>query len=572
VTLSRRPAERRRVVALVVLSCLSLGSIAGLVGGMVSCAPEKQAAQARPLSASEASRLGDMRVTNYRDERAGLHATWGDGDAQVRVAGWVDWKKGLTYVRVGGPGAGDKRGLLQAVPGVVATRPATPGEAAEEANPAQSTDATKPAPPVAEPPATPPTDGWQVRPWSASGKTATPLDAFLSLVFVMASTKPDPADLLAKTESRWMGQERIGGTTVDVLLGPAVPPQPLPTATPPAAKPKKAQPSAAEPNTNEPTADEPTATEPTAAEPTTDETTRQPERAKASGSASPGPSLSPSPARTAPPTALSELGGTVRYWLDSGAKLRRFEALLPGNLSVRADLDRENRPELTAVAAFGGAPITPRAPNKTEAALLAKMRQRNLERGGARLTIAVPTVPTANLRGGGWLDWTSTVAYLAVSDTAKPTDVAFLRANAAGVAYQTKAGKAMDTPPLPAPDNGWQFQAWAQRTDARGSLDIDLLLGEALASAATTKDSASYFVDHASFLRKDKINGGAMTVFEIAKPAEQGIIGRGQARMRYWLDKTGAVRRLEARTRSGTWAQLDLTDDTVPTLPTAPLG
>ncbi|GIF53568.1 hypothetical protein Afe04nite_81070 [Asanoa ferruginea] len=563
---------------MVVLSCLSLGSIAGLVGGMVSCAPEKQAVQARPLSASEASRLGDMRVTNYRDERAGLHATWGDGDAQVRVAGWVDWKKGLSYLRVGGPGAGDMRGLLQSVPGVVATRSATPGEAAEEANPAQSTDATKPAPPVAEPPATPPADGWQVRTWSASGKTAKPLDAFLSLVFVMASTKPDPADLLAKTESRWMGQERIGGTTVDVLLGPAVPPQPFPTATPPAAKPKKSQPSSAEPSTNgsttdQPNGDAPNGGQPTAADQATDDTTRQPERAKATESAAPATATaSPSPARTAPPTALSELGGTVRYWLDSGAKLRRFEALLPGNLSVRADLDRENRPDLTAVAAFGGAPITPRAPSKSEAALLAKMRQRSLERGGARLTIAVPTVPTANLRGGGWVDWTSTVAYLAVSDTAKPTDVAFLRANAAGVAYQTKSGKAMDTPPLPAPDNGWQFQAWAQRTDARGSLDIDLLLGEALASAATSKDSASYFIDHASFLRKDKIDGAGMTVFEIAKPAEQGIIGRGQARMRYWLDKTGAVRRLEARTRSGTWAQLDLTDDTVPTLPTAPLG
>ncbi|MEV4617196.1 hypothetical protein AB0J74_00575 [Asanoa sp. NPDC049573] len=555
---------------MVVLSCLSLGSIAGLVGGMVSCAPEKQAVQARPLSASEASRLGDMRVTNYRDERAGIHATWGDGAAQVRVAGWIDWKKSLAYVRVGGPGAGDRRGLLQAVPGVLATRSATPGEAAEEADPAQSTDATKPAPPVAEPPATPPADGWQIRPWSASGKTAKPLDAFLSLMFVMASTKPDPADLLARTESRWMGQERIGGTTVDVLLGPAVPPQPLPTVTPPApAKPKSTPSSTAA----EPTTDGPTATEPSATEPAGDETTRQPERAKASASASPGmTAASPSPSRTAPPTALNELGGTVRYWLDSGAKLRRFEALLPGNLSVRADLDRENRPELTAVAAFGGAPITPRAPSKTEAALLAKMRQRNLERGGARLTIDVPTLPVADLRGGGWLDWNSTVAYLAVADTAKPTDVAFLRASVGGVAYQTRTGKAMDTPPLPAPDSGWQFQAWAQRTDARGSLDIDLLLGEALASAATTRDSASYFVDHASFLRKDKIDGVGVTVFEIAKPAEQGIIGRGQARMRYWLDKTGAVRRLEARTRSGTWAQLNLTDDTIPTLPTAPLG
>ncbi|SNT62193.1 hypothetical protein SAMN05421812_1148 [Asanoa hainanensis] len=528
-TLSRRPAERRRVVALVVLVCVSLGSLAGLIGGLVSCAPNQTAPQPRPLTAAEAQRLSEMRVTNYRDERSGVNATWGEGDAQVRVAGWVDWKRALAYLRVGGPGAGDQRGLLQAVPGVVATRPATPAEAAAEAEAPRPSDATKPAPPIAEPPADPPTDGWQLRAWTPSGKTATPLDTFLSLVFVVANTKPDHADLLAKSDARWTGQDRIGGTTVDVLLGPAVPPQPLPTATPTA-------------------------------------------KTKTKTNATASPSASPSPSRTAPPTALNELGGALRYWLDPTAKLRRFEALLPGNLPARVDLDRTNRAEVNAVAAFGGRAITPRAPSKKEAELLAKMRQRNQDRAGAKFTVDVPTLPLAHLRGTGWLDWNNTVAYAAVHDVRKLTDVVLLRADTDGVAFQSKTGKAIDEPPVPAPDGGWTFQTWAQRTDARGGLDIDLLLGEALAVAAPTQDSADYFADHASFLRKDTVDGVTVTVFEIAKPAEQGNIGRGQARMRYWLDKTGAVKRVEARTRAGTFGQIDIEDATVPTLPTGRLG
>ncbi|GIF72623.1 hypothetical protein Asi02nite_21410 [Asanoa siamensis] len=518
---------------MVVLSCLSLGSLAGLVGGLVSCGPQEQPVQARPLSAAEAQRLAEMRVTNYRDERAGIGATWGEGATEVRVAGWIDWKHALAYLRVGGPGAGDQRGLLQAVPGTVATRPATAADAAAEAEAPRTGDATKPAPPVAAPPAAPPTDGWQVRPWSPTGKTATPLDTFLSLMFVMASTKADQADLLAKTEARWVGTDRIAGATVDVLLGPAVPPQPLPTATPPATK-------SAKPSPSRPTeAKTPTATQsPTATS-----------------------------SRTAPPTSLNELGGAVRYWLDSGAKLRRFEAVLPGNLSVRADVDHADRPDFDAVAYFGGNKVTPRAPSKAETTLLAKMRQRNLDRGGVKLAVSVPTVPVANLRGGGWLDWNSSIAYVAVHDVAKPTDVALLRASGSGVSYQPKSGKALDEPPLPAPYEGWVFQTWAQRADPRGGLDIDLLLGEALAMASTTKDSAKYFQEAASFLRKDEVGGVAVTVFEIAKPAEQGVIGRGQARMRYWVDKTGAVLRLEARTRTGTFAQADLVDAEVPELP-----
>jgi hypothetical protein len=56
-----------------------------------------------------------------------------------------------------------------------------------------------------------------------------------------------------------------------------------------------------------------------------------------------------------------------------------------------------------------------------------------------------------------------------------------------------------------------------------------------------------------------------VTVYEIAKGADLGG-ARGAARIRYWMDRTGVLRRLELRTRTGAFAQLDITPGEVPTL------
>jgi hypothetical protein len=57
-----------------------------------------------------------------------------------------------------------------------------------------------------------------------------------------------------------------------------------------------------------------------------------------------------------------------------------------------------------------------------------------------------------------------------------------------------------------------------------------------------------------------------VTVYEILKPAERGI-QRGHARFRYWVDEEGGLRRVELRTRAGSFAQLDIAPGDVPTLP-----
>jgi hypothetical protein len=196
---------------LAVLACLALGSAAGLAGGLVTSAPPAADAE-RPLTLSEARRLAAMRRINFQDDRAGIHAVLGSAGAETYLVGWVDWRRPLLYAAVSGPGAGDQRGLRQAVPGLVATRPETAGA---------------PAPTTAggQPPATPPIGEWRVRAVTAAHPDK-PYDALAALLFGLSRNEVDAVDALRYSEARWLGPARAGGTPVDVIVGPAV----LPTA------------------------------------------------------------------------------------------------------------------------------------------------------------------------------------------------------------------------------------------------------------------------------------------------------------------------------------------------------
>jgi hypothetical protein len=519
-----RTTDRRRAVALAVLACLSIGSAVGLAGGLVSCTPADEPAEARPLSAAEAQRLASMRLVNYRDKRAGIEARYGKGDATVRMTGWVDWTRSLVYLNVGGPGAGAERGLIQAVPGILATRPATPA-----ADPAATpgVDTAVDAPPV-----TPPADGWRIRAFNVAGPKPAPLESFLALLFTVATDRTDAADVLEHSESRWLGTDKLAGTEVDVLLGPAVPPREVPPA-----------------GTTAPRVDAPSPT-PTAL-------------AKQSAA----PTGSPTPA----PSALAQMGGGVRYWIDASSRMHRFEALLGNDVPVEVDLNRTDNPEFVAVDAFGGLPVNARGVTAEEAAVLARVAQRNLTRGGGTLDLTVPTMPAANLRGAGWIDWKDGTAYLSVRDLDNPADVALMRADREGVAVLQIRPRANARPPLPAPTGDrWKYQRWVDRADTSGGLDLDLLVAEALTLAASDRDDPAALRQRASWLRADKIGDRAVSVYEIAKPQETGAVRRGQARMRYWIDKAGGLRRIELRTRTGAFAQLDITPGEVPDLPSVP--
>jgi hypothetical protein len=62
-------------------------------------------------------------------------------------------------------------------------------------------------------------------------------------------------------------------------------------------------------------------------------------------------------------------------------------------------------------------------------------------------------------------------------------------------------------------------------------------------------------------VRGDSLAGETVDVVEVRT---------SRTPLRYWIDRSGLLRRLELRTRPGTWAQLDLAPGTVPRLP--PVG
>ncbi|MEU4567365.1 hypothetical protein [Micromonospora sp. NPDC023956] len=243
-----------------------------------------------------------------------------------------------------------------------------------------------------------------------------------------------------------------------------------------------------------------------------------------------------------------------RYWVDRDARLHRLTARLPDAVPVTLDLDRSHRPPLHPVAALGGAPGLPRDLTRAEAERLVRMPGRNRALGGTALVLAVPTGTGANLRGGGWLDWRGQVAYLATTDLDAPRQRTLARHDRSGVT-RTKipAGdEAPDArPPLPPP----REPRWERvRT---GSGELDLLVGAALRAALEAPDP-----HRATWLRRDSADKRPVDVVEVP--------GEG-APLRYWLDRTGVLRRLELRTGAGAWAQIDLVQAPVPRLPAVPV-
>ncbi|MGK5518000.1 hypothetical protein ACSNN9_01430 [Micromonospora sp. URMC 107] len=451
-----RVVTGRRRTVLLVLAAVAVLSAAALVVGLLTWVPDR-AERPRALTGAERERLAAMRVTNYRDLRAGVRLTAGAGAARTELVGWVDWSRPLAYLDVGGPGAGAERGLLQATPTMVLLRP-------------DPTAVPTPAPP----PLVPPADRWRLHdPPAGRG-----LAAVLDLIFRLAADRPEPpADA-----ARRIGGAMVGTTPVDILQAPP-----------------------------------------------------------------------PGPGASAPP---SPPDGQPRYWLDHDARLHRLETALAGVGPVTVQLNRTDRPTLRPVDALGGRPGQPRALTTAERGRLDRLPARLRARGGAAVTLTAPLAAATNLRGSGWMSWSGRAAYVTVADLDVPDRRTLLRADGTGVrrvevpaATVPGAVESPGRPPLPPPTRGW-------RADPQRAGELGVLLDAALRAAASTGGRGA-----ALRVRGDTVAGKTVDVVELRTP--RGLL-------RYWIDRAGALRRLELRTRAGAWAQLDLTPATVPRLAPAP--
>ncbi|PZF85242.1 hypothetical protein C1I99_29760 [Micromonospora deserti] len=244
-----------------------------------------------------------------------------------------------------------------------------------------------------------------------------------------------------------------------------------------------------------------------------------------------------------------------RYWVDRDARLHRLEIRLPHVGPVTVQLNRTNRPTLRPVDALGGRPGLPRALTAAEHDRLGRLPERLRARGGATVTLTAPLDATTNLRGAGWLSWAGRRAYLAVADLRAPDHRTLLRQDSAGAARaQVPAGTVPGTveepgrPPLPPPVVHWQAGPPGD--------DLGRLIDAALRAGGTASQRAT-----AKRLRGDSLAGRTVDVIKLRT-------SRGP--LRYWIDRSGLLRRLELRTRPGAWAQLDLEPGPVPRLPAAP--
>ncbi|MFE9190800.1 hypothetical protein ACFYL6_14430 [Micromonospora sp. NPDC007208] len=273
----------------------------------------------------------------------------------------------------------------------------------------------------------------------------------------------------------------------------------------------------------------------------------------------PQPTGAPAAAGTAtgaPGAPTPAPDGPTRYWLDQDARLHKLVTRLPGAGPVTMIFNRADRPTLRPVDALGGRPGLPRALTDAEQRRLDRLPARLRAQGGATVTLTAPTGTDTNLRGAGWLSWTARTAYLAVADLGVPDRRTLLRRDAAGLARAdlpaVEAGggtaEVPARPPLPPPGGAW-------RVSRPGRDDLSVLVDAAVTAGSVGHRGAAVRV------REDVTAGRTVDVIE------SGPTG---ARLRYWIDRDGSLRRLELQTDAGTWAQLDLHPAVVPRLAANP--
>gem|GEM_PF-1188402 len=518
-------ATRRRtatLVALVVLAALAAAALTDSLASRAVPRPADAPASGRPASAAQVSRLAGVRSANLDAGQTAFTATINDG--QVRLSGWIDWRRPSVYLNSVGRHPGPADGLIQAVPGLIATH------AGRFTTTVPAGDGGYP------PPAEVPTNGWKVRRLRPDG-TGSAYDALVATLFRLAGPAGGTGTA-GPGRVRFLGTERIAGVPVEILES-----APVPLASPP---PGAGAPSGA----------------------------ATPSRTPA-GPPPPSPSQSPSLALSAPPggdpagarSPAAPVVPATRYWLDPHGRPVRLRTTLGAGLPVQVDFQRLDRAVPQPIVELGGAPVRPHPVTTAQAGLLAAMRTANRAAGGGTLLVSIPVDPDGTITGTGWLDWRSNVAYLAVACPDDSGGNLLLRADRRGVA--TRAGPlppAGTAPTLGPPRGGWQATTWAARTGVAGDSDLDLLLTLALHAAGRRAGDAGALLRAASFLRQDTLRGQPALVFEV-RAADETAVAPGAARLRYWLDPTGLLLRIQARTTGGALATLDVVAGPVPALP-----
>ena len=430
--------------------CAGLAGALGWTG--VSCM-SRSTDQPRPVTAAEADRLAQVRVTGTAAGTVAMRLDLPESLGGAGLDGFIDWNTPMVHAttRVDG----EVTGLIQAVPGLIAGNLVTGIDASDD----------------------PPTDGWTIRRMQAQDSPGTnpgleAIDILLSVVLTLAAPNPADTEFLAEN-AVWLREASIDGAVVDVIRAPLL------------------------------------------LQPVEDE------------------SLG-----TQAPEAI--------FWVDRDAQLRRFQADPAGNGLATVDLmlDRHDTPSLEPVDVLGGAAIAPRDLSEDEATLLAGLRSANSARA-ARIDLRLPVGDNRILTAQGWVDWRSTVAYLAVDAPGEDDDF-LMFALPSGVADIPAEVDAM--PPAQPPQEGWRVQSWSERVDGGQSDDLDALVYKVLSMASLEADTTEEAAAAGTWLRDDAIDGTPVDVVEFATAGDPET-DAGAAPFRYWVDQDESIlHRVQLRT------------------------
>lgn len=186
----------RRMLAWVVCAAV----IAGVGWTGASCL-RQQADDPRPMTDAEAQRLSRVNVNNYKAGAVPFTADLPDSAGGGGFDGQIDWSQPVMHAEVAKEGKSTPHTLVQAVPGLVASRKGT----------------TRADAPVPE-------DDWTVRHMGQENRRgddpqAATVDIIASAVLTLRSGRAADSQIL-KAKGSWLRQGVIDGATVDVFRAP----------------------------------------------------------------------------------------------------------------------------------------------------------------------------------------------------------------------------------------------------------------------------------------------------------------------------------------------------------------
>ena len=177
---------------------LGAGVIALGLGAAVWFTTSSGAGQDSAMTSAQADLLALARFNDYQNGVSAIDAEIPVSGQEFTLAGRVDWQNHLGYATLTAAQPQAQQGggteLVQWTPNGIAVRGSWSGPL----------------------PATPPSDGWEVRAWQQDAD----LDSALQLILALGADRPENAQLLQQSGASVLRDANVGGEHVTVFTGP----------------------------------------------------------------------------------------------------------------------------------------------------------------------------------------------------------------------------------------------------------------------------------------------------------------------------------------------------------------